>query len=111
MKGTVPGPRWHRLVGIGGCHARCWTICKPELPSLSNQREKLALLGSIKREQYPLGSVQLWPLPASLAGEVHYRSKYLQSDTYKANIEANRIVVSEFGTMAYPDPCKNIFSK
>ncbi|XP_055001563.1 beta,beta-carotene 15,15'-dioxygenase [Sorex araneus] len=44
-------------------------------------------------------------------GEVSYRSKYLRSDTYKANIEANRIVVSEFGTMAYPDPCKNIFSK
>ncbi|XP_072374034.1 beta,beta-carotene 15,15'-dioxygenase-like [Scyliorhinus torazame] len=44
-------------------------------------------------------------------GEVFYRSKYLQSDTYKSNIEANRIVVSEFGTMAYPDPCKNIFSK
>ncbi|XP_078066762.1 beta,beta-carotene 15,15'-dioxygenase-like [Mustelus asterias] len=44
-------------------------------------------------------------------GEVSYRSKYLQSDTYKTNIEANRIVVSEFGTMAYPDPCKNIFSK
>ncbi|KAM6177464.1 beta,beta-carotene 15,15'-dioxygenase [Erethizon dorsatum] len=44
-------------------------------------------------------------------GEVYYRSKYLKSDTYNANIEANRIVVSEFGTMAYPDPCKNIFSK
>ncbi|KAL1784386.1 beta,beta-carotene 15,15' [Sigmodon hispidus] len=44
-------------------------------------------------------------------GEVFYRSKYLQSDTYTANIEANKIVVSEFGTMAYPDPCKNIFSK
>ncbi|KAI4571990.1 hypothetical protein MJG53_014096 [Ovis ammon polii x Ovis aries] len=44
-------------------------------------------------------------------GEVYYRSKYLRSDTYTANIEANRIVVSEFGTMAYPDPCKNIFSK
>uniref|UniRef100_G1RI45 Beta-carotene oxygenase 1 n=1 Tax=Nomascus leucogenys TaxID=61853 RepID=G1RI45_NOMLE len=44
-------------------------------------------------------------------GEVYYRSKYLRSDTYSANIEANRIVVSEFGTMAYPDPCKNIFSK
>ncbi|XP_012860604.1 beta,beta-carotene 15,15'-dioxygenase [Echinops telfairi] len=43
--------------------------------------------------------------------EVYYRSKYLRSDTYTANIEANRIVVSEFGTMAYPDPCKNIFSK
>uniref|UniRef100_A0A6J0UMW6 Beta,beta-carotene 15,15'-dioxygenase n=1 Tax=Pogona vitticeps TaxID=103695 RepID=A0A6J0UMW6_9SAUR len=44
-------------------------------------------------------------------GEVFYRSKYLRSDTYKCNIEANRIVVSEFGTMAYPDPCKNIFAK
>ncbi|XP_067396245.1 beta,beta-carotene 15,15'-dioxygenase isoform X2 [Emydura macquarii macquarii] len=44
-------------------------------------------------------------------GEVHYRSKYLRSDTYNCNIEANRIVVSEFGTMAYPDPCKNIFAK
>lgn len=44
-------------------------------------------------------------------GEVHYRSKYLRSDTYNCNMEANRIVISEFGTMAYPDPCKNIFSK
>ncbi|XP_053465201.1 beta,beta-carotene 15,15'-dioxygenase isoform X1 [Nycticebus coucang] len=44
-------------------------------------------------------------------GEVCYRSRYLRSDTYSTNIEANRIVVSEFGTMAYPDPCKNIFSK
>ncbi|XP_077610336.1 beta,beta-carotene 15,15'-dioxygenase [Crocuta crocuta] len=44
-------------------------------------------------------------------GEVYYRSKYLRSDTYNANIKANRIVVSEFGTMAHPDPCKNVFSK
>lgn len=44
-------------------------------------------------------------------GEVYYRSKYLRGDTYKCNMEANRIVVSEMGTMAYPDPCKNIFSK
>ncbi|MBN3306303.1 BCDO1 dioxygenase, partial [Amia calva] len=44
-------------------------------------------------------------------GEVYYRSKYLSSDTYKNNIKANRIVVSEFGTMAYPDPCKSIFAK
>ncbi|XP_053126352.1 beta,beta-carotene 15,15'-dioxygenase [Hemicordylus capensis] len=44
-------------------------------------------------------------------GEVFYRSKYLRSDSYNCNIEANRIVVSEFGTMAYPDPCKNIFAK
>ncbi|XP_053491525.1 beta,beta-carotene 15,15'-dioxygenase [Ictalurus furcatus] len=44
-------------------------------------------------------------------GDVYYRSKFLRSDTYKKNIAANRIVVSEFGTMVYPDPCKNIFSK
>ncbi|KAM9835981.1 beta,beta-carotene 15,15'-dioxygenase [Aulostomus maculatus] len=45
------------------------------------------------------------------AGDVFYRSKFLKSDTYKRNIRANRIVVSEFGTMIYPDPCKNIFSR
>ncbi|XP_006641394.2 beta,beta-carotene 15,15'-dioxygenase isoform X1 [Lepisosteus oculatus] len=44
-------------------------------------------------------------------GEVYYRSKFLRSDTYKKNIKADRIVVSEFGTMAYPDPCKSIFTK
>lgn len=46
-----------------------------------------------------------------LPGDVYYRSKFLRSDTYMKNITANRIVVSEFGTMTYPDPCKNIFSK
>ncbi|XP_031425205.1 beta,beta-carotene 15,15'-dioxygenase [Clupea harengus] len=44
-------------------------------------------------------------------GGVSYKSRYLQGDTYKANMEAKRIVVSEMGTMAYPDPRKNIFSK
>uniref|UniRef100_A0A3Q1I4P6 Uncharacterized protein n=1 Tax=Anabas testudineus TaxID=64144 RepID=A0A3Q1I4P6_ANATE len=44
-------------------------------------------------------------------GEVTYRSKFLKSNTYKRNIKANKIVVSEFGTMVYPDPCKNIFSR
>uniref|UniRef100_A0ACB8E9B5 Beta,beta-carotene 15,15'-monooxygenase n=1 Tax=Sphaerodactylus townsendi TaxID=933632 RepID=A0ACB8E9B5_9SAUR len=53
----------------------------------------------------------LWQLVKQVSCEVFYRSKYLRSDTYKSNVEANRIVVSEFGTMAYPDPCKNIFSK
>uniref|UniRef100_A0A672Z2X4 Beta-carotene oxygenase 1, like n=1 Tax=Sphaeramia orbicularis TaxID=375764 RepID=A0A672Z2X4_9TELE len=37
-------------------------------------------------------------------GEVTYRSKFLKSDTYKRNVKADRIVVSEFGTMIYPDP-------
>ncbi|XP_028255559.1 beta,beta-carotene 15,15'-dioxygenase [Parambassis ranga] len=44
-------------------------------------------------------------------GEVTYRSKFLKSDTYKRNIKADRIIVSEFGTMIYPDPCKNIFAR
>uniref|UniRef100_A0A8D2ZN28 Beta-carotene oxygenase 1, like n=2 Tax=Scophthalmus maximus TaxID=52904 RepID=A0A8D2ZN28_SCOMX len=44
-------------------------------------------------------------------GEVTYRSKFLKSNTYKQNIKADRIVVSEFGTMIYPDPCKNIFAR
>lgn len=44
-------------------------------------------------------------------GEVTYRSKYLRSDTYNSNLEADRIVVSEMGTMAYPHPSKNMLTK
>ncbi|KAM4631221.1 beta,beta-carotene 15,15'-dioxygenase [Polymixia lowei] len=44
-------------------------------------------------------------------GEVIYRSRYLRSDTYKENMAAKRIVVSEMGTMAYPDPGKNFISR
>ncbi|KAF3823578.1 hypothetical protein GH733_007046, partial [Mirounga leonina] len=44
-------------------------------------------------------------------GTVTYRSKFLQSDTYKANSVHDRIVVSEFGTLALPDPCKNVFER
>ncbi|XP_070282135.1 carotenoid-cleaving dioxygenase, mitochondrial isoform X1 [Myotis yumanensis] len=44
-------------------------------------------------------------------GTVTYRSKFLQSDTYKANSAQNRIVISEFGTLAFPDPCRNVFER
>ncbi|KAL3040941.1 hypothetical protein OYC64_011844 [Pagothenia borchgrevinki] len=44
-------------------------------------------------------------------GEVTHRSRFLRGDTYKANMAANRIVVSEMGTMAYPDPSKNFIFK
>lgn len=44
-------------------------------------------------------------------GEVTHRSRFLRSDTYQANMAANRIVVSEMGTMAYPDPSKNFIFK
>ncbi|KAH7680311.1 beta,beta-carotene 15,15'-monooxygenase, partial [Aphelenchoides avenae] len=38
-----------------------------------------------------------------------YSAKYLRSETYKRNITAQRVVLDEFGTAKYPDPCKNIF--
>uniref|UniRef100_A0A8C5EKA9 Carotenoid-cleaving dioxygenase, mitochondrial n=1 Tax=Gouania willdenowi TaxID=441366 RepID=A0A8C5EKA9_GOUWI len=44
-------------------------------------------------------------------GEVTYMSRFLQSDAYKNNSEKNRIVMSEFGTLAMPDPCKNFFQR
>ncbi|XP_076014027.1 beta,beta-carotene 15,15'-dioxygenase [Genypterus blacodes] len=44
-------------------------------------------------------------------GEVTHRSRFLRSDTYNSNMAANRIVVSEMGTMAYPDPSKNFVFK
>uniref|UniRef100_A0A3Q1BZR9 Beta-carotene 15, 15-dioxygenase 2, like n=1 Tax=Amphiprion ocellaris TaxID=80972 RepID=A0A3Q1BZR9_AMPOC len=44
-------------------------------------------------------------------GNVTYSSRFLRSDSYVLNSERNRIVVSEFGTLAMPDPCKNIFAR
>uniref|UniRef100_A0A8D3DS52 Beta-carotene oxygenase 2b n=1 Tax=Scophthalmus maximus TaxID=52904 RepID=A0A8D3DS52_SCOMX len=43
--------------------------------------------------------------------QVTYRSRFLSSDSYKANKECNRIAVSEFGTVTMPDPCKNFFQR
>ncbi|CAG7734633.1 unnamed protein product, partial [Allacma fusca] len=42
-------------------------------------------------------------------GTVKYMDRALESEAYKTNIAANRIVVSEFGTAGFPDPCKTIF--
>ncbi|KTG35170.1 hypothetical protein cypCar_00013826 [Cyprinus carpio] len=44
-------------------------------------------------------------------GHVTYRSRFLRSDSYKQNSERNRIMVSEFGTLALADPCKNFFQR
>lgn len=44
-------------------------------------------------------------------GQVSFRSKFLNSDSYKKACMANRPVFTEFGTHAYPDPSKNIFSR
>ncbi|XP_034034981.1 beta,beta-carotene 9',10'-oxygenase [Thalassophryne amazonica] len=44
-------------------------------------------------------------------GHVTYMSRFLHSDAYKMNTERDRIMMSEFGTLAMPDPCKNIFQR
>ncbi|NXU10993.1 BCDO2 oxygenase, partial [Pardalotus punctatus] len=44
-------------------------------------------------------------------GTVTYRSRFLQSSSYLRNSQHSRIVASEFGTLAMPDPCKNVFGR
>jgi carotenoid isomerooxygenase len=44
-------------------------------------------------------------------GKVTYQCRFLQSNTYKKNMAAQRIVVTEFGTSAVPDPCQTIFQR
>ncbi|KAM9299371.1 carotenoid-cleaving dioxygenase, mitochondrial-like [Gastrophryne carolinensis] len=44
-------------------------------------------------------------------GNVTYMSKFLESDAYTKNKSENRIVFSEFGTLAMPDPCMSLFDR
>nr|CAD7397765.1 unnamed protein product [Timema cristinae] len=44
-------------------------------------------------------------------GRVTYQCRFLQSRTYKRNMAAQRIVVTEFGTKAVSDPCQTIFKR
>ncbi|XP_058061227.1 carotenoid isomerooxygenase [Anopheles bellator] len=44
-------------------------------------------------------------------GKITYQCRFLKSDAYKKNNAARRIVVSEFGTSAVPDPCHTIFDR
>ena len=44
-------------------------------------------------------------------GKVLYRNKLLESEAKERTLAAQRIVVSEFGTTSYPDPCKSIFTR
>lgn len=43
--------------------------------------------------------------------QVWFSSKFLQSEAYKRALNAGRPVLTEFGTRAFPDPCKSIFSR
>ncbi|XP_026315557.1 carotenoid isomerooxygenase-like isoform X2 [Hyposmocoma kahamanoa] len=44
-------------------------------------------------------------------GGVTYQCRFLRSNTFNKNRAANRIVVTEFGTKAVPDPCHTIFDR
>lgn len=44
-------------------------------------------------------------------GEVTYQRRFIQTEVYKRNMAAQRIVFNEFGTSATPDPCQTIFHR
>ncbi|XP_014224940.1 carotenoid isomerooxygenase isoform X1 [Trichogramma pretiosum] len=44
-------------------------------------------------------------------GKVTYQRRFIQTDVFKKNQAAKRIVVTEFGTRATPDPCQSIFER
>lgn len=44
-------------------------------------------------------------------GQITFEAKYLDTETLQKNRKHNRIIVTEFGTRGYPDPCKTIFER
>ncbi|KAI1285617.1 Beta,beta-carotene 15,15'-dioxygenase [Halotydeus destructor] len=44
-------------------------------------------------------------------GKVIYKNKFLKSDSYRRNMKAQRIVVTEFGTRSHRDPCMTLFER
>lgn len=44
-------------------------------------------------------------------GNVTYQCRFIQTDSYKTNLAANRIVVTSYGTKTMPDPCQTIFQR
>ncbi|CAI4232991.1 unnamed protein product [Auanema sp. JU1783] len=44
-------------------------------------------------------------------GEMFYSARFLESEAYKANMKAQRVIRGSFGTVSFPDPCKNIFQR
>ncbi|XP_064481033.1 beta,beta-carotene 15,15'-dioxygenase-like [Ornithodoros turicata] len=42
---------------------------------------------------------------------VTYQTRFLRSEAYVKNSRANRIVVSEFGTVGHTDPCASLFER
>lgn len=50
-------------------------------------------------------------IPYVLIGFACFTHRFIKTDAYVRAITENRVVITEFGTCAYPDPCKNIFSR
>ncbi|KAL3289195.1 hypothetical protein HHI36_003630 [Cryptolaemus montrouzieri] len=44
-------------------------------------------------------------------GKITYQCRFLNSNVYRRNWEAKRIVMTEFGTKAVADPCHSIFDR
>ncbi|XP_054266986.1 carotenoid isomerooxygenase-like [Macrosteles quadrilineatus] len=44
-------------------------------------------------------------------GKATYQCRFLQTNTYRKNMAAGRIVCNEFGTGVAPDPCQTIFHR
>ncbi|XP_071840434.1 carotenoid-cleaving dioxygenase, mitochondrial-like [Apostichopus japonicus] len=44
-------------------------------------------------------------------GKVFYQNRFLRSDAYKKACKYNKIILSEFGTLGVPDPCRTIFER
>ncbi|XP_016940124.4 carotenoid isomerooxygenase [Drosophila suzukii] len=44
-------------------------------------------------------------------GRVTYQNRFVDTETLRKNRSAQRIVVTEFGTAAVPDPCHSIFDR
>ncbi|ODM87664.1 Carotenoid isomerooxygenase [Orchesella cincta] len=44
-------------------------------------------------------------------GELTYTCRFIQGKSYKQNLAAQRLILSEFGTVGIPDPCQTIFSR
>ena len=81
------------------------------------------LSGSLLRNgsgKYTVGSDEYQHLFDGLAvihqykiekGKVLYKNKLLETETKDKCLGSKRIIVSEFGTVAYPDPCKSLFNR
>ncbi|XP_072174952.1 beta,beta-carotene 15,15'-dioxygenase-like [Diadema setosum] len=44
-------------------------------------------------------------------GKVTYQNRFLRSNAYKKAMKYNKIILSEFGTVGIPDPCKNVLER